>query len=223
VVRARAPEAVHRVDVDARSLPARLGHLAGREGWWFAWRIAHSGLAPEERLVHLVLWHDGEGWRALDAADAAAFAALPARDGRGASGGTVPLEEAPDRELARLSAALLAEAEERSLAALDSARERWDRFTEDQLAGPRRVAAEARDAWDRARTALHEEGSALSLRERRALLERAEREHRRRLADLRTAEAARYAEKDRTLADLRRKAEVRPTRRRVATALWRCG
>jgi superfamily II DNA or RNA helicase len=223
VVRARAPEAVHRVEVDPRSLPARLGHLAGRQGWWFAWRLAHSGLAPEERLVHLVLWHDGTEWRALEPADATAFAALPARDGGGAPGGSAPLDAAPERELSRLAASLLAEAEERSLAAMDGARDRWDRFTEDQLAGPRRGATEARAAWDRARAALHEEGGPLSLRERRALLERAEREHRRRLAELRAAETSRYGEKDRALAEMRRRAEVRASRRLVATALWRCG
>jgi superfamily II DNA or RNA helicase len=90
-VRERPAVAVHRVDVDAASLPARLGALAGREGWWFAWRLELDGLCPEDRLLHLVLWHDGASWRALAADDGAAFATLPARTGGGAPGGSAPL------------------------------------------------------------------------------------------------------------------------------------
>jgi hypothetical protein len=63
----------------------------------------------------------------------------------------------------------------------------------------------------------------VSLRDRRALLERAEREYRRKLDDLRATEAQRYAEKDRALADLRKRAEPKERRTLVATAYWRCG
>ncbi len=222
VVKGRPAQAVHRVEVDSRSLLARLGHLAGREGWWFAWRFQFGGLAPEERVVHLVLWHDGRAWQALDAADAAVFASLPARPGGGAPGGAAPLGAAPEEALARLHEAAHAEVEGRSLAAFDASRERWDRAAEDALAGPRRAADEAREAWKLARSTPHEEGGTLPLRERRALLERAEREYRRRLDDLRGAEAARLAEKDRALLDLRRRAEAPGTRKLVATAWWRC-
>ena len=221
-VRARPREAVHLVDVDAGQLPARLGPLAGREGWWFAWRLAYGGLAPEERLVHLVLWHDGSAWRVLDPDDAAAFAALPARARSGAPGGAAPLDGAQEEALDRLDERVRAEVEARSLAAFDAARERWDRAVEDALAGPRRAADEAREAWRRARAALPAEGGPLPLRDRRALLERAEREHRRRLEEVRAAEAMRYGEKDRALAELRRRAEPRVQRRLVATAWWRC-
>jgi superfamily II DNA or RNA helicase len=221
-VKARPREAVHRVEVDARALPARLGSLAGREGWWFAWRLGYGGLAPEERICHLVLWHDGSAWRSLDPEEAAAFAALPARGGSGAPGGATPLDGAQEEALDRLDERVRAEVEARSLSAFDAARERWDRAAEDALAGPRRAADEAREAWRRARAALHADDGALPLRDRRALLERAEREHRRRLDDLRAAEALRYAEKDRALAELRRRAEPRAQRRLVATAFWRC-
>jgi hypothetical protein len=104
---------------------------------------------------------------------------------------------------------------------LDESRERWDRSVEDALAAPRRLAEEARAAWARARGALHERGE-LALRDRRALLERAEREYRRRLDDLRATEALRYAEKDRALGDLKRRAEPKEKRTLVATAYWRC-
>jgi hypothetical protein len=82
------------------------------------------------------------------------------------------------------------------------------------------VVEEARAAWGKARAALHDEG--LSLRDRRALLERAEREYRRRLDDLRATEAQRYAEKDRAIAELKRKAEPKERRTLVGTAYWRC-
>ena len=221
-VKARPAEAVHRIDVEAGSLPARLGHLAGREGWWFAWRLGFEGLVPEERVVHLVLWHDGSGWRVLDPADAAAFAALPARPGSGATGGAAPLGSLPEEAIARLAAEAHAEVESRASSALDEARERWDRSIEDALETPRRGADVARDAWKRARAALHEKSGSLPLPERRALLERAEREYRRRVDDLRAAEVLRLGEKDRAIAEMRRKAEVRGRRKLVATAWWRC-
>jgi len=221
-VRARPPEAVHRVDVEAGSLPARLGHLAGREGWWFVWRLAFEGLVPEERVVHLVLWRDGDAWQVLDAASAVVFAGLPARPGSGAPGGAVPLGSLPEEAVARIAGEVRAEVESRGAGSLDEARERWDRSIEESLEAPRRAAELAHEAWKRARGALHEPGSPLPLPERRTLLERAEREYRRRLEEVRGTEALRLAEKDRALAELRRRAEVRGRRRLVATAWWRC-
>jgi len=75
------------------------------------------------------------------------------------------------------------------------------------------------EAWRVARTT---PPSTLSPAERRALLVRAEREARRRIDQLRAAELQRYGEKDRALADLARRAEVRVKRRLIATAWWRC-
>ncbi len=221
-VKARPAEAVHRIEVEAAALPVRLGGLAGREGWWFAWRLGLEGLVPEERVVHLVLWRDGAGWQVLDPADAAVFAGLPARPGQGAPGGSTPLGSLPDEAVTRLAGAARTEVEARSAAAIDLARERWDRSIEDALEGPRRTADEAREAWRRARASLQESGGSLSLPERRTLVERAEREYRRRLDDLRSAEALRLADKDRAIEELRRRAEVRVRRKLVATAWWRC-
>jgi hypothetical protein len=62
----------------------------------------------------------------------------------------------------------------------------------------------------------------LAARDRRALLERAEREYRRKLDDLRATEAQRYAEKDRAVADLKKRSEPKERRTLVATAYFRC-
>lgn len=221
-VRARPAEAVHRVEVDSGSLPARLGHLAGREGWWFAWRLSFEGLVPEERIVHLVLRQEGNGWAVLDPADASLFAALPARTGSGAPGGAAPLGSLPEEAVARISAAARDEIVARSDAAIDLARERWDRSIEDALEAPRQAADVARAEWGRGRAALRDPASPLPLPDRRGLVERAEREYRRRLDALRGAESLRHAEKDRAIGEMRHRAEVRGRRKLVATAWWRC-
>ncbi|HET6438778.1 MAG TPA: SNF2-related protein [Anaeromyxobacter sp.] len=221
-IRSRPQEAVFFVEIENRKLPAELAKLAGREGWWFVYRYALESLVPEERLVHLVLWFDGQAHHPLPPEEALAFAALPAAEARGGPRATTPsLGEAPEEALSVLQAQLLAELQQRSGAAYDASRERWDRAVEDALAGPRKVLEEARAAWSRARAALHDE-SPLPLRDLRALLERAERDYRRKLDDLRAMESARYGEKDRALAELKKRAEVKQRRTLVATAFWRC-
>ena len=222
-VKARPQEAVSLLELDSRSLPTGLEELAGREGWWFAYKFALDGLVAEEKVVHLVLWSDGATFRALPQELAEAFAELPARDSKSsARGSVVPIGEAQETALAALTRSLVTEYQERMGTTLDESRERWDRSVEDGLAAPRRLVEESRAAWEKARAALHEK-SDLSLRDRRALLERAEREYRRRLDELRATESLRYGEKDRALADLKRRAEAKERRSLVATAYWRCG
>jgi len=221
-VRARAQDAVSFLDVPARNLPASLGALAGREGWWFAYKFGFDALVSDERVVHLVLWFDGERFRTLPQEEADAFAALPADEARaGPRGATISIGAAQEEALGVLHARLLASVQERSQAAFDASRERWDRSVEDALAAPRKALDEARAAWGKARGALHDEG-ALPLRDRRALLERAEREYRRKVDDVRATEAQRYAEKDRAIAELKKRAEPRERRTLVGTAYWRC-
>jgi superfamily II DNA or RNA helicase len=221
-VRARPQDAVSMLELDARALPPHLAELAGAEGWWFAYKFGFEALAAEERIAHVVLWADGDRWRALQPEAAEAFAALPAREARaGPGGGAVPVGAAQQEALAAVSSRLLAEFAERSGATWDEARERWDRSVEDALAPARKQVDEAREAWTRARASLHEKLD-LPLRDRRALLERAERDYRRRLDELRATEALRYGEKDRALAELRRRAEPQEKRTLVATAYWRC-
>ncbi len=220
-VRARAQDAVSFLEVPSRHLPASLGKIAGREGWWFAYKFSFDTLVSEEKVVHLVLWFDGEGFHALAQEDAEAFAALPAQEAKaGPRGATASIGAAQEEALAALHARLLADVQERSQATFDASRERWDRSVEDGLAAPRKAVEDARAAWGKARGALHDDG--LPLRDRRALLERAERESRRKLEDLRATEAQRYAEKDRAIADLKRRAEPKEKRTLVATAYWRC-
>jgi hypothetical protein len=221
-IRSRQQDAVSFLEVPSRHLPASLGKLAGREGWWFAYKYTLDALVSEERVVHLVLWLDEAGFHALAEADAEAFAALPAQEvAAGPRGATVSIGAAQEEALAALHARLVQGLQERIGAAYDESRDRWDRSVEDALAAPRKAVEDARAAWGRARAALHDK-SDLPLRDRRALLERAEREHRRKLDDLRALEAQRYAEKDRAIADLKKRAEVREKRTLVATAYWRC-
>lgn len=221
-VRARPQDAVSFLEIPNRHLPAALGHLAGREGWWFAYKFSFDALVSEERVVHLVLAFDGTRFQPLALEDADAFATLPAEECKaGPRGATVSIGEAQEEALAAVHGRLLSELQERIATTFDASRDRWDRSVEDGLATPRKQVDEARAAWIRARTALHDK-SDLPLRDRRALLERAEREYRRKLDDLRALEATRYAEKDRTIADLRRRAEVKERRTLVATAYWRC-
>jgi superfamily II DNA or RNA helicase len=222
-VRARPQDAVAFLELAPRALPAPLGKLAGREGWWFAYKYTLEALVTEERVVHLVLWFDGERFHALPQEEADAFALLPAEESKaGPRGATVSIGEQQEAELAALRTRLVGELNERIGATFDASRDRWDRSVEDGLASPRKAMEEARAAWGRARAALADK-SDLPMRDRRAMLERAERDFRRRLDDLRALEAARYAEKDRAIAELKKKAEVKEKRTLVATAYWRCG
>jgi hypothetical protein len=221
-IRARPQDAVAFLEVPNRTLPAALGKLAGREGWWFAYKWTFDALVSEERVVHLVLWYDGEGFHALADEDAEAFAALPAQETQaGPRSAAVSIGQAQEQALAALQARLVGGLQNRIGDTFDGARDRWDRSVEDALAAPRKAVEDARVAWNKARAALHDK-SDLPLRDRRGFLERAEREYRRRLDELRALEAQRYAEKDRTIADLKKKAEVKERRTLIATAYWRC-
>ena len=221
-IRARPADAVAVLELPNRLLPATLGSLAGREGWWFAYKYTLDALVSEERVVHLVLWFDGERFHALPEEEAEAFAALPAEETQaGPRGATASIGEVQEEALAALHARLLAGLQERIGSTFDAARDRWDRSVEDGLAAPRKAVEDARAAWGRARAALGDR-SELPLRDRRALLERAERDYRRRLDDLRAQEAQRYAEKDRAIAELKKRSEVKERRTLVATAYWRC-
>ncbi|HSM92415.1 MAG TPA: SNF2-related protein [Anaeromyxobacteraceae bacterium] len=222
-VRARPQDQVTFVELASRDLPQGLGALAGREGWWFVYKYTLDALVSEEKVVHLVLWFDGERFHALPQDEAEAFASVPAAESKaGPRGATVSIGDQQETELAAVRAALVGDLQERIGASFDASRDRWDRAVEDGLAAPRKATEEARAAWGRARAALTEKND-LPMRDRRALLERAERDYRRRLDDLRALEATRYAEKDRAIAELKKKAEVKERRTLVATAYWRCG
>jgi superfamily II DNA or RNA helicase len=221
-VRARPQDSVAFLELASRELPPALGRLAGREGWWFAYKYTLDALVSEERVVHLVLWFDGERFHALPQEEAEAFAALPATESKaGPRGATVSIGDQQETELGAIRAKIVGELQERIGSSFDASRDRWDRAVEEGLAAPRKATEEARAAWGRARAGLAEK-SDLPMRDRRALLERAERDYRRRLDDLRALEATRYGEKDRAITELKKKAEVKEKRTLVATAYWRC-
>ena len=130
-------DAVALLELPSRLLPASLGALAGREGWWFAYKYTLDALVSEERVVHLVLWFDGERFHALPEEEAEAFAALPAEETQaGPRGATVSIGQAQEEALAALHGRLLAGLQERIGATFDAARDRW-RFRERSATGGR--------------------------------------------------------------------------------------
>ncbi len=219
-VRTRQDDAVSYLTLDAATLPERLAHLAGQEGWWHAYRFALSGLVPEETLVHVVMLRHGEGFKVLDLEAAEAFPRIaatdePTRRPPGVSGSLV-------HEQAVLAArdALVRAAERRAVLELDAARDRADRFAEDSLFTLRSHLDRARGAWEVARGAVLGLEDLTERAKARATADRLEREYRRRLAQLRSTEEQRYSEKDRTLAALTQKAKVVATRTLVASAYF---
>ena len=219
--RAAPLDGVHWLELDAAALPARLARLAGSEGWWFVYRFETGGLLPEERLVHLVLLRDRDGFRALPLEDGELLARVPAREERPRPPAAVSVAADQERALAAARETLLREAERRSQAELDRQREQSHRYTEDCLLEHREAAEQARGAWEEARTHLAGAEEPTERAKARAGAERAEREFRRKVAVLRREEEARYAAKDRALAALGERARVSERRVLVGTAyLW---
>jgi superfamily II DNA or RNA helicase len=223
VARARPLDAVSYLHLEAASLPPRLVRLVGSEGWWFAYRFSTTGLVPEERLLHLVLVREGEGFRALPLADADVIARLPAREGRPSSPAAVSVTAAHERALDAARAELVGAAERRSARALDAARERADRYAEDCLLEAREAVEKARRAWSEARAALGPLEDSTERAHARSHAERAEREYRRSVAALRHEEEVRYAAKDKELAELSARARVRDSRAALGTAYFWLG
>jgi superfamily II DNA or RNA helicase len=218
--RARTLDPVNYLVIDAAGLPPRLARLTGSEGWWFAYRFASGGLAPEERLLHLVLVKQGEDFHALPLVDADAVARMPAREGQLGSPAAVSVTLAQERALDAARAELVRESERRSARALDAARERADRYAEDCLLEARQAVEKARQAWSVARTQLHPLEEPTERARARSQAERAERDYRRALAALHQEEDARYAAKDRELAELAARARVQESRTAVGTAYF---
>ena len=219
-VRSRPADGVHWLQLDASALPARLARLAGGEGWWFVYRFESSGLLPEERLLHLVLLRDRDGFRALPPEDGALLAGLPAREGQLRPPAPISVAHPQERALAAAREALLREVERRGQLELDRLREQADGYAEDCLLEAREALARARAAWEEARGKLAGVEDGAERARARVAIERAEREHRRRLAALRTEEESRYAAKDRSLAELAARARVADRRALVGTAYF---
>ncbi len=219
-VRARTNDAVTYLALDGSTMPGKLEHLQGREGWWFVYRFDISGLKPEERLVHLVLVKHGETFRVLPVEDGELFTRVSAKEE------TVrklsPVSVALQHETALIAARdeIVRVAERRNALELDASKDRADRFGEDTLFTPRQHVDRARNDWEAARHAVLAIDEPSERVKARAQAERLEREYRRKLQALRQAEDQRYAEKDRMLAALTQKAKVVANRSLVASAYF---
>jgi SNF2-related domain/Helicase conserved C-terminal domain len=220
VARARPLQPVSYLQLDAASLPGRLARLSGAEGWWFAYRFSTGGLVPTERLLHLMLVRKGEDFETLPLEDATLLSRLPAQEGQRGPPAAVSVTAAQERALDRARAELLREAERESARALDGAREQADRYAEDCLLEARQAVEKARDAWAQARTHLLPLEEATERARARGEAERAERAYRRALGALHKEEEARYAEKDRALAELSARARVQDSRTALGTAYF---
>jgi hypothetical protein len=219
-VRSSAADGVHWLQLDASALPSRLARLVGCEGWWFVYRFEATGLLPEERLLHLVLLKERDGFRALPPEDAALLARVPAREGQLRPPAPISVAHAQERALSAARETVLRETERRNQLELDRLREQSDRYAEDCLLEAREALARARAGWEEARTRLAGVEDGTERARARAAIERADREHRRRLAALRAEEEARYGAKDRSLAELGTRAKVVDRRALVGTAYF---
>ncbi|HYV44805.1 MAG TPA: SNF2-related protein [Myxococcaceae bacterium] len=222
-VRGRTVDAVSYLSLDAAALPARLSRLAGAEGWWFAYRVDLSGLKPEERLLHLVLVREGDRFRALPLQDADHFLRLPARDEPLRKPAPVSVTAAQEQALAQAREELARAAERRSALELDLGRERADRYAEDCLLEPREAVEKAHAEWEAARRTVAQQEEPAERVKARAFAERLERDYRRRLQALRMEEEKRYAQKDRSLAQLAQAAKVVEKRALIASAYFWLG
>jgi superfamily II DNA or RNA helicase len=219
-VRGKPAPAISYLALNGAELPARLAHLAGSQGWWFVYRFEIASARPPERLVHLVLLRDGDGYRPLCVSDGDAIARLSGRAAPGRSPAAIPVAAAQEKALARARDEVVAQAHEALALEGDPAREKAMRYAEDCLLAPREALEKARARLEEARKAvLAEEDPALRVRARGAL-ERADRDCRRRRAQLRQEEDRQYAQLDRTLTLLAVRGQVDPRRTLIATAYF---
>jgi len=219
-VRSRVSDGVSHLVVDGATLPSCLNHLQGKEGWWYVYRFEISGLKPEEKLVHIVLHKHGESYRVTSWVDAEGLARASAKE---VSGRTPSLNSPTlvnEQAIVAARDEVVRAAERKNQLELDAARDRADRFAEDCLFSPRQQVDRARAEWETARLAVLAIEDVFERVKVRATAERLEREYRRKLTQLRQAEDARYADKDRTLAAHAQKAKVVATRALIASAYF---
>jgi len=219
-VRGKPAPAISYLSLCGADLPARLAHLSGAQGWWFVYRFEIPTLRPPERLAHVVLLKDGGGYRALSVNDGEAIARLAGREARGRSPAALPVAAAQEKALASARDEVVAQAHEAIELECDQAREKAMRYSEDCLMAPREAVLKARARLEEARrSVLAEEDPTLRVRARGAL-ERAEREYRRRMANLRQEEDRQFSELDRTLTLLAVRGKVKEARTLIATAYF---
>jgi superfamily II DNA or RNA helicase len=220
VVKSAPLEGVHWLQLDASALPPRLARLAGSEGWWFVYRFRTGGLLPEERLLHLVLLRDRDGFRPLPLEDAALLAHVPAVETPARATAPISVASTQERSLLAAREELLRAAERRSQHELDRQREQADRYAEDCLLEPRQAVERARARWEEARGQLAQLEDPTERARARALVDRSEREYRRRQAALRREEDSCYARKDTAVAALGARARVTESRSLIGNAYF---
>ena len=219
-VRARTSDAISYLALDGSTLPPKLAHLSGKEGWWYAYRFELSGLKPQDRVVQVALIKHGEGFRVVPWQDADGLPHVEASEEKTRKPATVSATLQHEQALLAVKDELVRAAERLNALELDAARDRADRFAEDCLYTPRQQVDRARDEWEAARKAVLAIEEPAERMKARAKAERLEREYRRKLQQLRHTEEQRYAEKDRTIAALAQKAKVVAGRTLVASAYF---
>jgi superfamily II DNA or RNA helicase len=219
-IRARPAEPPIFLQLDSTYLPPQLSHLAVSEGWWFAYRFTVGGLRPEEKLVHLILTREREGFRALPPTDSDCFLQLPAREEFLRRPASTIVADAQAVALSLARDEIVRRAEQRSFAEADSVHEQLDRYAEDCLFEARQSLEEARVGWEAARQALKSGGDPDPRLKARAQLQKLDREYRRKLDALRAAEDVQYAEKDRTIDQLTQGSKVAERHTLVASAYF---
>jgi len=220
VVKSAPLEGVHWLQLDASALPLRLARLAGSDGWWFVYRFRTGGLLPEERLVHLVLLRDRDGFRPLPLEDAALLAHIPAVETPARATAPISVAGTQERSLLAAREELLRGAERRNQHELDRQREQADRYAEDCLLEPRQAVERARARWEEARGQLAQLEDPTERARARAAIDRSEREYRRRQAALRSEEDSCYAKKDAAVAALTARSRVTESRTLIGTAYF---
>lgn len=219
-VRARTSDAVSYLALDGGTLPPKLAHLQGKEGWWYAYRFELSGLKPQDRVVHIALIKHGEGFRVVPWHDADGLPHVEASEEKTRKPVVLSATLQHEQALLAVKDELVRVAERLNALELDAARDRADRFAEDCLYTPRQQVDRARDEWEEARKAVLAIDEPAERMKARAKAERLEREYRRKLQQLRHTEEQRYAEKDRTIAALAQKAKVVAGRTLIASAYF---
>jgi hypothetical protein len=132
----------------------------------------------------------------------------------------LPVSEAQEAALALALEEVSAQAQGPVADEADRAREKAMRYAEDCLLAPREAVERARGKWEEARRALRAEKDPTLRVRARAALERADRDFRKRMSQLRLEEDKSYGDLDRTLTMLAVKSKVNVNRTLIATAYF---
>jgi len=220
-LRCKPTPAISYLSLNASELPARLGHLTGSEGWWFVYRVEIAGAKPPERLVHLVLVRENNRYRALSVTDGDCIARLSGRTAYGRSPAALPVAAAQETALDAAMREVCELAQEANLREIDHAREKAMRYAEDCLMAPRDAVLKARAKLEDARRMLMNEEDPTMRPRARAALDRADRDYRRRMSNLRQEADKQYADLDRPRTRLAVRSKVTANRTLIATAyMW---